>query len=63
MWIDLAHIYTHLKCKMRQKFHPFCLFIADLTTRLEFIRFASMRLTFRRLCRLVGDLGVIAVSM
>ena len=42
---------------------PFCRFIADLTTRLEFMMFASMRLSFRRLCRLVGDLDVIAVSI
>ena len=63
MWIFISLIYTHLKCKMRQKFHPFCRFMADLTTRLEFMMFASMRLSFRRLCRLVGDLDVIAVSI
>ena len=48
---------------MRQKFRPFCLFIADLTTRLEFMMFASMDLSFRRLCGLVSDLDVIAVSI
>ena len=39
MWINLSHIYTHLKCKMRQKFHPFCRYIADLTTVTVYGRF------------------------